>query len=95
MKIVIVNTNKTGDPTGWWHGKTEIVRKCDYLVEEQNGEIKGVYEFSGISTKTKDNKFSFKGLKEVTAPIVIEEMRNKIDVSRKQGEQNSLRYCEI
>ena len=37
MKVVSVNTSKTGEPAGWWHGIPKTARKCEYLVEERAG----------------------------------------------------------
>lgn len=95
MKIVIVNTTHSNAPAGCWAGNPENAEECDYLVEENNGEIKTIYEFSGVSDKNKDGRFNFKGLKEVTDPVVIGALKSRVDISRKKGEQQPLRYKEI
>lgn len=95
MKTVIVNTSHSNAPAGCWTGNPEHAKECDYLIEENNGEIKAIYEFSGVSDKDKDGKFNFKGLKEVTDSVVIGSIKSKVDISRKRGEQQSLRYKEI
>lgn len=95
MKIAVVNTSHSNAPAGCWTGNPENAKECDYIVEENNGEIKTIYEFSGVSDRDKDGKFNFKGLKEVTDPVVIGSIKSKVDISRKKGEQQSLRYKEI
>ena len=95
MKIAVVNTTHSNAPAGCWTGNPENAKDCDYLVEENNCEIKAIYEFSGVSDKDKDGKFNFKGLKEVTDPVVTGSIKSKVDISRKKGEQQPLRYKEI
>lgn len=95
MEVVIVNTTNTGDPAGWWPGSNKHAESCDYLVEENNGKIVNVYTFSGTSEKDKNGRFSFLNLVEVKSSIIVDRIKKDVDVSRKQGEQKSIRYCTL
>lgn len=95
MKVVVVNTTKTGEPAGWWHGDNKHAAKCSYLVEENHGEIIHVYTFSGTSEKDKNDRFSFLNLVEVTDSMIVDRIRNDVDVSRKRGEEAPVRYFDL
>lgn len=95
MKLVIVNTTNTNQPAGWWPGDNKKAAKCNYLVEENHGKIIHIYTFSGTSEKDKNNRFSFLNLSEVKDSIIVDRIKSDVDVSRVQGEQASLRYCDI
>lgn len=95
MEVVIVNTTNTGDPAGWWYGDDEHAESCDYLVEENNGKIVKVYTFSRTSEKDKNGRFSFLNLVEVKSSIIVDRIKKDVDVSRKRGEQKSIRYCTL
>ena len=95
MKVVSVNTSKTGEPAGWWYGNPKTARKCDYLVEERAGEVYAVYIFAGVSNRDLNGRFSFKGLTEVTSPMICNRIKEGINLFREQGESNPIRYHEI
>ena len=95
MEVVIVNTTDSGDPAGWWPGDNKHAAKCDYLAEENHGKIINVYTFSRTSEKDKNGRFSFLNLVEVKSSIIVDRIKKDVDVSRKQGEQKSIRYCTL
>lgn len=95
MEVVIVNTTDSGDPAGWWPGSNKHAESCNYLVEENNGKIVNVYTFSGTSEKDKNGRFSFLNLVKVKSSIIVDRIKKDVDVSRKQGEQKSIRYCTL
>ena len=95
MDVVSVNATNSGEPEGRWKGDPDRASKADYLVEEHNGEVYKVYEFTGVSKLDADGRFSFKGLKDVTDTQPDRYVKDNLDVSRKQGEQAPLRYDSI
>lgn len=95
MKIISVSTNIWKSPVGWWRAVPEKVKECDYVVEERKGKLLAVYTFEGVSKKDKENRISFKGLRKVEDSMIVDRMKERIDLSRKPGERNSVRYHEI
>ncbi len=90
MKIVFVNTTKSGIPDGWWFGEPDDARKCDYLVEIRNKKPVAVYTFSKVSDKRVDGRFSFIGLEKVTTSIIKTEIIQRITIPT-----NVLNYQDI
>ena len=80
MKVIVVNASHSGQPEGWWYGNPENANECDYVVEERNGEIHAVYTFTGVAGKSGDGRFSFKGMKEETSPMICNRIRERMDV---------------
>ena len=95
MDIVRVNTNKTRDPSGMWDADPNNAAKCDYLVEERHGKVHAVYEFTGVSKRNSQGRFSFKGLKNITSTQPGQYIKENLDVSRVPGESNPVQYDTI
>ena len=95
MNIVAVNTSNTGKPAGWWYGNPNSARNCDYLVEERNGKVYAVYTFDDVSECDSNGRFSFKGLKNVNDSMIFNHIKERLNLSRVQGEANPVRYFEI
>lgn len=95
MDVVVVNTTRTNEPAGWWKANNEHAANCDYLIEENHGEISHIYTFSRTSGKDNNNRFSFLNLIEVEDSIIIERIKKNINVKRKRGEGNPVRYFTI
>ena len=95
MEVVIVCTSNTGVPEGYWKASPNHARAVDYVVEERNGKIHAVYEFSNVSNRNADGRFSFDGLKDVTNTAIGQKIKNNLDVSRSQGESQPVRYASI
>lgn len=94
MKVVAVLTNHTGDPAGWWYGDPDHARMCDYLVEEVNQQVENVYSFSGVTDRDAQGRFAFLGLSSVN-PIILNRIRNDLDLSRKTGNAQVVRYFDL
>ena len=92
MEIVSVNTCNTGNPAGWWYGNPKHAKKCDYLVEHNNGDFCALYTFDDVSERTSDKKFSFKGLKEEKNSIIVEKIKEKFQIT---NSRNSLHYFNV
>ena len=84
MEVVSVNTCNTGVPEGWWYGSPSHARKCDYLVEHDNGQFCAVYTFDRVSNKNKEGKFSFIGLKEVTEKMICDYIEKNFSINSPQ-----------
>lgn len=95
MKIISVSTNIWKSPVGWWKAVPGRVKECDYVVEERKCKILAVYTFDGVSKKDKDSRIAFKGLKKVEDSIIVDRITERLDLSRKRGERNSVRYFEL
>ncbi|WP_191014131.1 hypothetical protein [Treponema zioleckii] len=95
MEIVIVNATRTHMPSGLWKADPVRASKADYLVEERNGKVYAVYEFTGVTRPNNDGRFSFQGLKDVSNSPVGKDIKQKLNLSRQQGEANPVRYAKI
>ena len=92
MEVVSVNTCKSGSPSGWWYGDPKHARKCDYLVEHNNGEFCAVYTFDRVSAKNKNGRFSFIGLKKVTDTMISDYIEENFSIN---DPQKSPQYHEM
>ena len=92
MEIISVNTCNTGNPAGWWYGDPEHAKKCDYLVEHNNGEFRELYTFETVSARDSEGRFSFIGLRKEGNPIIVDNIKAKFHIN---NPQKSPQYQQI
>lgn len=89
-EVVVVNVNNTNQPNGYWKMSKSRAEKSGVLVTEEHGKVKRVYTFKSVK-KYPSGRVTFRGFKRVRDPEVISKYAN-VDVSRKKGEANPVRY---
>ena len=90
-EVAVVNVNNTNQPNADWKGNPERLSNAKYIITEKNRKVKTVYENEGV-TQHKNGRTSFNQLKK--APQEVQEKYKNLDVSRKRGESNPVRYFE-
>lgn len=92
MEVVSVNTKNTGDPAGSWKADPKRLCECDYVLDESSGKV---YVFDGVSKPDSNGRVNFKGMKEETSSIIINQIKKNINTSHSQGDSNPIHYHTI
>ena len=90
QEVVVVNVKNSNQPNGCWKISETRANKSGVLVSEENEEVKRVYTFSSVK-KHSDGRVSFRDFKRVTDPKELRKYSD-LDLSRKRGEANPVRY---
>ena len=90
--VVVLNVNHTGNGNASWKASPEKIRNVKYIVTEKNGKVYGVYTAEDIKVNS-SGRVNFKNFRR--APTKIYYRLKNMDVSRKRGEANPVRYKEF
>ena len=91
-EIIVVATPHSGNPNGSWKAKLSRMANCKYVVQEEHGQVKEVFKLVGGVHRTRKDKrrIDFDNL--ISASPYIQRKYQHMDVSRKKGESNPVRY---
>lgn len=90
--VVVLNVNHTSNGNASWKASPKKIRNAKYIVTEKNGKVHGVYTAEDIKVKP-SGRVNFKNFRR--APTEVYNRLKNMDVSRKRGEANPVRYKEV
>lgn len=89
-KVAVLDDRKTGKLNSSWKADSEKLDNCKFIISEKTGKV---YQQDGVK-ETDEGRVNFKHLTPAS-PEIQEKYAGFVENhSRKQGEQNPVRYFD-
>lgn len=92
VDVVVVNVNHTHNGQKSWKADAERFSKAKLIVTEEHGQVKAVYTFSSVKEKD-GGRVNPRDYKRASTEV-YKQIKAGLNVSRKKGEANPVRYMK-